>query len=643
MTNQEQLLVELVNRARGNPVAEAARFGIDLNADIAPGTISPTPKQPLAPHQLLINSAGLHSQDMLDRDYFDHNTPEGKTPTNRAAAAGYTGSVNENISLGLDTRPIDTNQGVLDRNRSLFRSSGHRENILRELSRELGVGNRNGIYTENNTNWNASMVTEVFGVGSSAYLTGVVFEDRIVVNNFYDIGEGSSDIVVTATSTSGQSFQTITGTSGGYSLPLASGSYNVIFSKNGLTSGAGRSISIGTQNVKVDFTDPLTIASSLVLSMDRNSFSESGGNDVARLTIRRIGFDFSIPLDVSLSTDVTEMGLPATARIPAGSDFVVVSVGAVDDQLLDGTIRVSVVASAGSIISQAISVDVLDSESLFVSASVLQFGENAGSGVSVLTVTRSNTDTGQPLLVQLSSSDVSEATLPTSVVIPAGQQSVFVGIDAVDDRLFDGTQSVRITAQEARYAVGFTDLEVLDVQSIAMVIESKVLIENDPNNWSALAKVTLRSVAPAGGVQVNVTAQPPGAVSLPVSILIPEGQMTGTFPVNLVQDKLPQGRRIVRVTASMPGGFTSRSQLILLDSSSDGWQNRSNHFDVDGEDSINPLDVLALVNEINSNGARRLNSAREIDRALAFVDVNGDGSLDPLDVLAIVNEINKRG
>jgi len=37
MTNQEQLLVELVNRARSNPVAEAARFSIDLNAGHATG------------------------------------------------------------------------------------------------------------------------------------------------------------------------------------------------------------------------------------------------------------------------------------------------------------------------------------------------------------------------------------------------------------------------------------------------------------------------------------------------------------------------------------------------------------------------------------------------------------------------------
>ena len=51
----EQLMVELVNRARANPTAESLRYGIDLNAGLS-GTeqLNPTPKQPLAP--VMVNS-----------------------------------------------------------------------------------------------------------------------------------------------------------------------------------------------------------------------------------------------------------------------------------------------------------------------------------------------------------------------------------------------------------------------------------------------------------------------------------------------------------------------------------------------------------------------------------------------------------
>ena len=48
LSAQEQYFLELINRGRANPVAEAARFGIDLNEGLAAGTLPPDPAQPLA-------------------------------------------------------------------------------------------------------------------------------------------------------------------------------------------------------------------------------------------------------------------------------------------------------------------------------------------------------------------------------------------------------------------------------------------------------------------------------------------------------------------------------------------------------------------------------------------------------------------
>ena len=43
-SNLEQYMLELMNRARANPSAEAARYGIDLNEGLPAGTISAAPK-----------------------------------------------------------------------------------------------------------------------------------------------------------------------------------------------------------------------------------------------------------------------------------------------------------------------------------------------------------------------------------------------------------------------------------------------------------------------------------------------------------------------------------------------------------------------------------------------------------------------
>ena len=79
-TAAEQYVVELINRARANPAAEAARLGIDLNEGLAPGTISTAPKQPLAINPNITDAAKKHSQYQLDSDTMTHTGPGGSSP-----------------------------------------------------------------------------------------------------------------------------------------------------------------------------------------------------------------------------------------------------------------------------------------------------------------------------------------------------------------------------------------------------------------------------------------------------------------------------------------------------------------------------------------------------------------------------------
>jgi len=68
------------------------------------------------------------------------------------------------------------------------------------------------------------------------------------------------------------------------------------------------------------------------------------------------------------------------------------------------------------------------------------------------------------------------------------------------------------------------------------------------------------------------------------------------------------------------------------------WQNVRSVFDVNNDSNVTPLDVLLIINEINSRGAG------PISLPVAqppFVDVNGDDSMTPADVLLVVNFINQ--
>ncbi len=110
---EEQYMLELVNRARANPVAEAAMDGIDLNEGLSPGTIPTNAVQPLAFNPDLITSARGHSQWMLTNGFFSHYETNSLgtvlDPGDRMTNAGYVFSGSwawgENISWEGTTGP----------------------------------------------------------------------------------------------------------------------------------------------------------------------------------------------------------------------------------------------------------------------------------------------------------------------------------------------------------------------------------------------------------------------------------------------------------------------------------------------------------------------------------------------------------
>lgn len=89
--------------------------------------------RPLTLDDSLVEAAGSHASDMARRNYMDHNTPEGKSPGDRMADAGYRGSGwGENIAGGYESA------------RRVFAawmgSEGHRKNILNCKFDKIGIG-----------------------------------------------------------------------------------------------------------------------------------------------------------------------------------------------------------------------------------------------------------------------------------------------------------------------------------------------------------------------------------------------------------------------------------------------------------------------------------------------------------------------
>lgn len=247
-TSQEVLGLELVNRARFDPLAEAQRYNIGLNDGGM--NISTARKPPLAPNLLLGKAARGHSQWMIDNDVFSHTGANGSSPEQRISAVGYNWTAaGENIAWqGTTGNTINLTSAMLGHHELLFKSSGHRENMLRANYREAGLGQMSGNFLHTNgVIYLSSMLTQKFArSGSSFFLTGVGYQDSNS-NSRYDPGEALTGLSIHV---NGQSYAPYN--SGIYAIPLNNGSYTVTVSGGGLGTVSPVNIQINNGNVKLD-------------------------------------------------------------------------------------------------------------------------------------------------------------------------------------------------------------------------------------------------------------------------------------------------------------------------------------------------------------------------------------------------------
>ena len=275
----EQYLIELINRARLDPLAEAARHNRALNADLAPGTIAVKAYEPLAPDTRLEDASLFHSEWMLDTDTFSHTGAGGSNPGERMADASYdfTGSWSwaENLAWSGTTGRIDLENIIADQHEGLYLSEGHRKNTFSDKIREIGVAQVRGDFTHEGTTYDSSMVTLNFArTGTDLHLTGVAFRD-LDGDGFYSIGEGMGGI----------GFRTDTGRTdsadaGGYSLAQSPDrTLDVTIDRDGRDIGRIR-VDLGDRNAKLDVIETDDGELMLAVSADTTLLS---GIDTARL------------------------------------------------------------------------------------------------------------------------------------------------------------------------------------------------------------------------------------------------------------------------------------------------------------------------------------------------------------------------
>lgn len=198
------------------------------------------------------------------------------------------------------------------------------------------------------------------------------------------------------------------------------------------------------------------------------------------------------------------------------------------------------------------------------------FPENAGAAAATGTVTRSG-DTSSALVVTLESDSPDEATVPASVTIPAGQDSVTFSVDAVDDLEPDGNQTVTITASGTEIFSGSAVITVADNEAPIPTIT----LSADPTSISedgGTTTVTIEiSAADPAGYTFDLSSGDTTELTVPASVTIAPDATTATFAATAVNDTDSDGPQSAIITATDPNLSIGDATVSVLVTDDEGF------------------------------------------------------------------------
>ncbi len=308
----------------------------------------------------------------------------------------------------------------------------------------------------------------------------------------------------------------------------------------------------------------------LTVVLNSHTVNETDPNPATYGTVTRDTPTTSALTVSLLSNEMNKLTVPATVTILAGQTSATFPVTVLNDHLIDGNETATITATSAGYITGADSTVVVDDNIPTLGLTLAQQTVSEAAGADATTGTVSIASPAiQPITITLNSSDTTAATVPTSVVIDSGQESASFPIAAVDDGLDTGDKTAIITASVE------TDAGVVVIQGSAEA--SLLLKEADGPALSvsfgvsavqkgATATATLsRNTSTSDALVVTLSSSDPTKAAVPPTVTIPAGQTSVTFPVNAIDDHIPDGLQHVQIFATATGLDTGIARLGITD------------------------------------------------------------------------------
>ncbi|MDP3850418.1 MAG: cadherin-like beta sandwich domain-containing protein [Luteolibacter sp.] len=265
-------------------------------------------------------------------------------------------------------------------------------------------------------------------------------------------------------------------------------------------------------------------------------------------------------LIVSLSSgDTTEATVPTSVTLLAGQTTTTFPIAILDDAVLDGTQYATLTASASGYAAGAGVIAVQDNETTSITVSVpASTTEGVGTVQGTITLAAAP---ASAVSVNLTSSDTTVVTVPSILVIAAGQTSANFTIPVVDNALIDGTQPATITAHVANWTDGSAGIAVQDNETTQLALT----LPGSVSESGAGTGIVSISGALATPLTVSLASGNVSRLAVPPTATIPAGFTSTTFNFTAPNNTLTDGQQFITITAGAAGFTNGNGSIYVTD------------------------------------------------------------------------------
>lgn len=366
-------------------------------------------------------------------------------------------------------------------------------------------------------------------------------------------------------------------------------------------------------------------SSRLTVAFAAPSIAEAGADSTTSVVVSR-NTDTTNALQVTLtSQDVDSVTFGGAGSIvttiPAGASSVNVAINGVSESIDDGDLQVAITATATGFTSGSDTIFATDDDDPALSITLAQgstFAEDGGVGSIPVTVERNTTDNAAELQFNVAVSGDARLGGITSGTIPAGQSSVVIFLDAIDNNVVDqpatGVGTVEVSATNFTSASAQISITNDDVATIQLTPSSLSVSETAGNGG---ASVTVSRTDTTNAEVLQLTSSNTGLISSPGSVVFAAGESSQTVSLDIIDNDL----------------FAANENVILTLSG-------TGHPDVTSSVGVVSDEVLTLTTDTSSNstaesvGALITKSStftitgQTAPGATVQLDTNGDAAFD---------------